>query len=196
MWYACFITALIIRQEVVANPPEARSYYVFVVRTKLPRRESKKHSSKEPFSFALFLIGLFKLFKALLLVAVGIGAIKLLHKDLASTAMHWVQVLRVDSDNRYIHGFLARIFRITPKQLKELSVGTFIYAALFATEGTGLLLRRHWAEYFTIISTGALIPLEIYELVRHFTVVKLAVLVINALIVWYLVVRVRSRSKR
>ena len=167
-----------------------------VARATLPRRTSRKQSSNEPFSFVLFLIGLFKLLKAALLIAVGIGAIKFLHKDLSSTVLHWVQVLRVDPENRYIHGALVKIFRVTPKQLKELSVGTFVYAALFLTEGTGLLLRKHWAEYFTIITTGLFIPLEIYELVRHFTVVKLVVTVINVLIVWYLVARVRSRSKR
>jgi uncharacterized membrane protein (DUF2068 family) len=110
--------------------------------------------------------------------------------------LHWVQVLRVDPDNRYIHGTLVRIFRVTPKQLRELSAGTFIYAALFLTEGTGLLLRRHWAEYFTIITTALFIPLEVYELFKHFTVTKLVVTGINLLIVWYLVARVRSRSKR
>ncbi len=167
-----------------------------MARAAAPRKAFKKQSSKEPFSFVVFLIGLFKLFKAALLIAVGIGAIKFLHKDLAGTVTHWVQVLRVDPENRYIHGILVRIFRVTPKQLKELSVGTFLYAGIFLTEGLGLLLRKHWAEYFTIISTGAFIPLELYELARHFTIVKLAVLVINVLIVWYLVVRVRSRSKR
>jgi uncharacterized membrane protein (DUF2068 family) len=167
-----------------------------VARAAAPRKAPKKQSSKEAFSFVLFLIGLFKLFKAALLIVVGIGAIKLLHKDLASTASHWVQVLRVDPDNRYIHGALVRIFRVTPKQLKELSVGTFLYAGLFLTEGMGLLLRKHWAEYFTIITTGLFIPLELYELARHFTVTKLVVTAINVLIVWYLVMRVRSRSKR
>lgn len=87
-----------------------------------------------------------------------------------------------------------RIFRVTPKQLKELSAGTFLYAGLFLTEGIGLLLRKHWAEYFVIISTGAFIPLEVYELVRHFTAVKLGVMAVNVFIVWYLVLRVRSRS--
>ena len=167
-----------------------------MARATVPRRASKKQSSKEPFSFVLFLIGLFKLVKALLLIAIGIGALRYLHKDLSNSVLHWAQVLRVDTDNRYIHGFLVKIFRVTPKQLKELSMGTFIYAGLFLTEGMGLLLRKHWAEYFTIVTTGLLIPLEIYELVRHFTVVKLVVTIINVLIVWYLVVRVRSRSKR
>jgi uncharacterized membrane protein (DUF2068 family) len=167
-----------------------------VARATLARKASKYQSAKEPFSLVVFLIGLFKLFKAALLIAVGIGAVRLLHKDLSASVLHWVQVLRVDPDNRYVHGIIVRVFRVTPKQLRELSVGTFIYAGLFLTEGMGLLLRKHWAEYFTIITTGAFIPLEIYEVARHFTITKLVVTVVNVLIVWYLVARVRSRSKR
>ena len=93
-------------------------------------------AAKQSSSFILILIGLFKLVKALLLIAVGIGSIRFLHKDLGSTVMHWIQVLRVDPDNRFIHGILVKIFRVTPKQLKELSVGTFLYAG-------GVLDRRH-----------------------------------------------------
>ena len=78
----------------------------------------------------------------------------------------------------------------------RLSAGTFFYAALLGIEGVGLLLRKHWAEYFTIFTTGALLPLEMYELAKHVTMVKIIVLVINAAIVWYLVVRVRSRRYR
>jgi uncharacterized membrane protein (DUF2068 family) len=47
-----------------------------------------------------------------------------------------------------------------------LSVGTFFYGGLFATEGIDLLLRKRWAEYFTIITTSLFIPLEIYEIVH------------------------------
>jgi uncharacterized membrane protein (DUF2068 family) len=166
-----------------------------VARATLPRKTSKQQTSKEPFSFVLFLIGLFKLLKAALLIAVGIGALRLLHKDLAATVLHWAQVLHADPENRYLHRGLVRVFRVTPQQLKALSVGTFVYAGLFLTEGIGLLLRKHWAEYFTIITTALFIPLEIYELMRHFTVAKLMVTTINVLIVWYLVARVRSRSR-
>lgn len=152
------------------------------------RSKSPPHSSS-----VLIAIGIFKLVKAILLIVAGIGAVRLLHKDVAGTVLHWTRVLRVDPDNRYVHGALTRIFRITPKQLRELSLGTFIYAGLFATEGMGLLLRKHWAEYFTLITTGAFIPLEIYELARHFTVAKVIITLINVLIVWYLAMRVRSR---
>jgi len=160
------------------------------------RKSTKKQASRQSpksSSLVLVLIGVFKIAKALLLVAIGIGAIRFLHRDLRSTVVHWIEVLRVDPDNRFVHGILVRIFRVTPKQLRELSVGTFLYAALFATEGFGLVLRKRWAEYFTIVTTGGLIPLEIYEVGRHFTVAKLAVTLVNVLIVWYLVARVRSR---
>jgi uncharacterized membrane protein (DUF2068 family) len=156
-------------------------------------RAAVKQSKKRESATGLILIGLFKLAKAVALVAVGIGALRFLHKDLAQSVAHWVDVLRVDPDNRFIHPILAKLFSVTPRQLKELSAGTFFYATLLGIEGIGLLLRKHWAEYFTIITTGALLPLEGYELAKHVTTTKVIVLVINAAIVWYLVVRVRGR---
>jgi uncharacterized membrane protein (DUF2068 family) len=138
------------------------------------------------------LIGLFKLLKGALLVAVGCGALKLLHKDVGNLATHWVQILRVDPDNRLIHGVLEKAFSVTPKQLEAISAGTFVYAALLLTEGIGLLLRKRWAEYFTVVTTGGLLPLEIYELARHFTLSKVVVLLVNAAIVVYLIRRLRS----
>ena len=160
-----------------------------------PARKRSGAGEHAKSSFILIIIGILKLLKAALLIAVGIGAIRFLHKDLAASAIHWVEVLRVDPDNRFVHGLLIKIFRVTPRQLKELSVGTFLYAGLFAIEGFGLLFRKRWAEYFTVISTGAFIPLEVFEMVRHFTAVKVVVTLINVLIVGYLVARVRSRGQ-
>ena len=146
-------------------------------------------SQKNPVT--LLLIGLFKLLKGIALLAVGIGALRFLHRDLAHSIEHWVNILRVDPDNRHVHALLSRAFRVTPHQLKALSAGTFIYAALFLTEGTGLVMHRRWAEYLTIITTGGLVPLEVYEIAKHVTPVKIAVLILNIAIVVYLVVRVR-----
>src|SRR2546421_12002754 len=133
----------------------------------------------------LILIAAFKLFKGLLLLATGIGALSLLHEDVAAQARHLVDLLRVDPDNRYIHALLHRLLAVDDRKLTELSIGTFFYAALVWTEGTGLLLRKHWAEYLTIIATGALIPLELYELFKHFSLTKIVVIVVNVAVVWY-----------
>jgi uncharacterized membrane protein (DUF2068 family) len=142
----------------------------------------------------LLLIAGFKLFKGLLLLATGIGALSLLHENVAAQARHLVDLLRVDPDNRYIHALLRRLLTVDDRKLTELSIGTFFYAAILGTEGTGLLLRKHWAEYFTIIATGAFIPLELYELIKHFTLTKIAVIAINVAVVWYLILRVRRRK--
>jgi uncharacterized membrane protein (DUF2068 family) len=163
-----------------------------VARRKPSLKPGSRRAKVVQSSSLLVIIGVTKLLKATLLIAVGIGAIRFLHRDLAASALHWTQVLGVDPDNHYVHALLLKILRVTPKQLKELSVGTFLYAGLFATEGIGLLMRKRWAEYFTIITTSLLIPLEVFELMRHFTITKLVVTIINLLIVWYLVVRVRS----
>jgi uncharacterized membrane protein (DUF2068 family) len=162
-------------------------------RTTKPAPKTPKTKSRSKGPAGLLVIGVFKLAKAILLVAVGFGAIHFLRRDLGEAVLHWTEILRIDPDNRFIHRLLAKVFAVTPKQL---SAGTFFYAAILGTEGIGLLMRKHWAEYFTVISTGIFIPLEVYELVHHFTWIKVAVLLINVAIVWYLVAQLRRERRR
>jgi uncharacterized membrane protein (DUF2068 family) len=138
-------------------------------------------------------IALFKLVKAVLLIIVGIGVLKLLHRDVARVIEHWINLLQVDPGNRYIQNILRQLWFVDDRKLKEISAGTFCYAALFLIEGTGLLLRKRWAEYFTIAVTASFLPFEIYEMVHEPSVVKAAVIIINIAIVVYLSIRVRKR---
>src|SRR5260370_7197349 len=112
----------------------------------------------------LRLIAAFKLLKAVALIAVGIGALKLLHKDTAAIVEHWVNVFRVDPHNHYINLLLEKLSILDDRRLKELSIGTFVYAGIFLAEGVGLALKKRWAEYFTIITTSSLLPFEIHAL--------------------------------
>lgn len=139
----------------------------------------------------IVLIALFRLVKAAALIVAGIGMLRLLHRDVAETVTRWIEALRLDPGNHYIHSVLSRVFRVTHAQLRALSAGSFLYAALFTTEGVGLLLRKHWAEYLTIVSTALFIPLEVWEVWQRFTWLRLAFLLINAAIVWYLIRRVQ-----
>jgi uncharacterized membrane protein (DUF2068 family) len=140
----------------------------------------------------IFLIALFKLAKSLLLIAVAVGALGLLHKDVGEVLQYWIDLLRVDPDNRFIHTLLSRVWSVNERTLKEVSAGTFCYAAVFMIEGTGLLLGKRWAKYLTIIVTSSFLPVEIYELVRHPGAMKCVVILLNAGIVAYLVIRVRE----
>jgi uncharacterized membrane protein (DUF2068 family) len=156
----------------------------------------KKRAADKSDGAGLRIIAAFKLAKALLLLAVGIGAINLMHKDLSELASKWVAELRVDPDNRLIHGLISKLGLMNDHKLEELSIGSFFYAALLMTEGVGLWLKKRWAEYFTIIATCSLIPLELYEIAKRVTVTRIAILLINAVIVWYLFVQLRKGHGR
>jgi uncharacterized membrane protein (DUF2068 family) len=142
-------------------------------------------------SRGLLLIAAFKLIKGLALLALGIGALRLLHKDVAAEIAQWIDALRVDPHNHYIQMVLEKLGMVDDKKLKALSIGTFFYSALFFTEGTGLALRKRWAEYLTIVSTASLLPLEIYEIVQRASAPKVVALLVNIAIVVYLVIEVR-----
>jgi uncharacterized membrane protein (DUF2068 family) len=52
-------------------------------------------------------------------------------------------------------------------------------------------MQKRWGEWLTVIITGSLIPVELYEIYRHPSPVKFAALAVNAAIVAYLVVHMR-----
>jgi uncharacterized membrane protein (DUF2068 family) len=144
----------------------------------------------------LRLIALFKLLKGLALLALGIGALRLLHQDVAAVVEHWINIFQVDPHSHYIQLLLAKLSIVDDRRLKELSVGTFIYSAIFLAEGVGLALGKRWAEYLTIVTTASLLPLEVYELVKHVGIGKGVALVINLAVVAYLILELRRYPKR
>ena len=143
----------------------------------------------------LFGIALFKLLKTCILVAAGVSALSLLHDpDPPSTLSRVARELRIDPDNRLVHRAIAALAALDTRRLEELGVGTFVYAAVFAVEGTGLLLRKRWAEYLTTGVTASLVPLELYELWRQPSALKVAGILLNVLIVGFLAARLRHRA--
>ncbi len=77
----------------------------------------------------------------------------------------------------------------------KLAVASLCYAAVFLVEGVGLLTKRRWAEWLTVIVTASFIPIEIYESVEHFGAGKIAALILNVAILIYLLSR-RIQARR
>jgi uncharacterized membrane protein (DUF2068 family) len=91
---------------------------------------------------------------------------------------------------------LARLDKVTDRQLGEWSGITFAIAGVFVAEGTGLLFRQQWAKYLTVCVTGSLIPVEIIESLKHFGWLKVAVLVVNVAVVTFLIVTLMREKRR
>jgi uncharacterized membrane protein (DUF2068 family) len=142
----------------------------------------------------LRLIAVFKLLKALVLVAV-VAAGLLLHHQPAQTVLQWALRLHVDPGNSYVRTLLAKLLSVNEEQVALLAGGTLLYALLFTIEGVGLWLGRTWTENLTILSTAGFLPIELYELIKQSSITKEVVLLLNVIIVLYLAVRMRQRRR-
>lgn len=143
----------------------------------------------------LLLIGLFKLTKAVLSIVLGIGALRLLHRDVSEVTLRVLDALRIDPERHIVALIMEKANLIEPHQLRDFSIATFCYAALCLTEGIGLMLEKRWAEYLTVVLTASMLPWECFELTRHFTVVRVVVLLLNILVLVYLVWLLRRKRR-
>jgi uncharacterized membrane protein (DUF2068 family) len=153
-------------------------------------RTGSKKQSRDPL---LRMIAWLKLVKCTLLIVAGSAAIWLRRGDSAWMTEHWAGRIAA----HYHVGMLADgvrwLCRLDPQAKGVLAAACFGYAALFATEGVGLWLEVRWAEYLTIVATGLLIPIELYEIAQRVTVLRCLALVANVLIVIYLIWRVWTK---
>ncbi|MGC8548269.1 MAG: DUF2127 domain-containing protein [Acidobacteriaceae bacterium] len=155
-------------------------------------RHAEEHHDKW-----LVLIGVLKVLKGLGLVLLGVGALRLLHRDLVSFLNHWiVVVLRFDPESHMVNFILTKAALVNTRELRMLSLGIFVYASLELIEGTGLVLEKVWAEYVTLVFTAAFLPWEFYELLLHFSLFKVGLVTANLLIVLYLLWLVQAQARR
>jgi len=141
----------------------------------------------------LELIALYKLLQAALLVAVGVGALKLLHKDVADVLGHVARELRMNPEGHLVGFLLDKASLLNDKRLHQISFFLFGYAALGVVEGLGLMLEKVWAEYFTSFITASFLPIEIFELMHRVTWLRVSLLVLNLAVLAYLVSHLTRR---
>ena len=145
--------------------------------------------------FVLRVIAIWKLSHAIFFIGVGFGLLKLRHHNVPAIINDYIVVpYRLDSENRWVDWTLDKAAMISP-HLTFLGWTAFFYAALFAVEGMGLYLRKHWAEYMVVIVTGSLLPVEIYELFVKLAWWKFGIVTGNLLIVCYLIHRLILDAK-
>ena len=136
---------------------------------------------------ALRAVASLELAKGLVVLLLGFGAVSLVHKDAWDVAEAVLRFLRVNPDHhRSAQVFLNLADNITDRKLWALAAGAALYSIVRFIEAYGLWGGRSWAEWFALISGALYVPFETYELVRRPTLVHLAVLVINLVIVFYM----------
>jgi len=136
-----------------------------------------------------------KMGKGILFLVLALGFYALSDNNLEWEYSYLLHAMHVDGSRKFFVDLAANIANISEKNVLLVAGVTLIYGSLSLVEGIGLILRLTWAAWLAIAESGFLIPVELWEVFRRFSVTLLAILIINVIIVAYLVVN-RNRLFR
>jgi uncharacterized membrane protein (DUF2068 family) len=146
-----------------------------------PPAEPKKRAP------TLYVIIAIKLGKGLLLLLLALGVWSLSDNNLPDEFRTMLKFLHLDPEKRFFAELAEKLSSVTEKRMVWIAGGTMFYSLFSLVEGTGLIFRVPWAGWLAIGESLFFIPIEVYELMHHFSMTVLAVLGLNIMIVWYLV---------
>jgi uncharacterized membrane protein (DUF2068 family) len=138
-------------------------------------------------------VAAFEAVKGAIVLIAGFGLARLIRSDVQQAAEDLVDRLHLDP-KKFPRIFLDLAANASDGQLWGLAALAMTYAALRFAEAYGLWFERRWGEWIAAVSGGIYVPIEIYELSRGFSAIKLAALVLNALIVAYMCYLLRRRA--
>ncbi len=139
-------------------------------------------------------IAVFKVAKGLLLLLLGAGLLKLMHAEIATLFSLVLEALHLNADSRIIHALVLKVDALQPHSVLVAGLVSLGYAGLLLLEGVGLWLERAWAAYLTVTSTSLLLPFELYEVIERVSILRVGVLVLNLVIVFYLIGQLKKHA--
>ena len=165
----------------------------------MPRSSFLTRPSGQRHNRLLLLIAIYKFLHALFFIGIGIGAHRLLHKDIADQVDLFARHLRFNPESRLVNLLLEKAYLINDPVLRRIGFFAYCYAAVTLVEGVGLYLEKAWGEFLTLAITASFLPWELFEIFRHITWIRVGLFAINILVFVYLlkivVDRARHRAK-
>jgi uncharacterized membrane protein (DUF2068 family) len=153
------------------------------------------HTHKQ--TVALRSVAMFEATKGIIVLLLGLGLLKLVHKNLDEFAEQLIRFLHASPGGRLSNLFVQAAGKTTDKGLWALAAAAMVYALVRFAEAYGLWNEREWAEWFALLSGAMYLPWEVYSLLRHPLPIKWIVLLANIAIVLYmLVLRVQANSNK
>jgi uncharacterized membrane protein (DUF2068 family) len=146
---------------------------------------------------ALRLVGAVEALKGITVLVTATGLLALVHRDLNALAARLVRHAHLNPASELPHIFLDAVAHLDEPRLLWLALGAAAYGMLRLLEAYGLFHNRAWAEWLGALSGALYVPFEIVELLREPSLLTLALLIVNILVVavmaWALLQR---RSQR
>jgi len=138
----------------------------------------------------------FEIVKGAFVLLIGLSALLLVHKDAWFIAESLLALLHISTDRHSAQLFLDFADNLTDTRLWAAARLAFVYSILRFAEGYGLWKERTWAEWLAFGSGTLLLPLEIRELLRGITFLRVAIFLVNVGIVLYMFFLLREGRRR
>jgi uncharacterized membrane protein (DUF2068 family) len=119
-----------------------------------------------------------------------------MHAEIATLFSLLIEALHLNADSRFIHTLVLKVDALQSNSVLLAGLVSLGYAGILLIEGVGLWLEFTWASYMTVVSTGLLLPFEIYEVVEQVSLLRIGVLLLNLAIVAYLIIQLRRPTLR
>lgn len=150
---------------------------------------------KPPGTTSLRVIGLFKLGQSILIASLALAAMHLIRPSVAAQVREWVDEMPFDAQQDVARRAASWLLGLPPTAAQVLVGGTLLYALLFAVEGVGLLLKKRWAEWLTVVATASFVPIELYEVAHRPGLGKAVIIAVNLAVVYFLARHLASRTR-
>jgi uncharacterized membrane protein (DUF2068 family) len=161
-----------------------------------PRAKSAAVAGTKHHNRWLVTIAFLKFAQASVFILIGLGAHRLLHKDIADEIELFARHLRFNPESKLINFILDRASLVNDPLLRRIGFAAFGYSALCIAEGLGLYLEKAWGEFLTLAITAAFLPLEVFEIFRRLSWLHVGLLIINVLVFIYLLKLVGEKARQ
>lgn len=139
-------------------------------------------------------MAVFEAAKGLLVLSASLYIFVLVHQEVQPFSGHFSRTALFDPF-RHFPSISKMLFQnMSDDRLHFLVLIASIYSIMRFIESYGLWFGRRWAEWFALLSGSVYLPIELYELAKGFTWLKIVLLTTNLVIVLYMaIVLIRGR---
>ncbi|MDP3088286.1 MAG: DUF2127 domain-containing protein [Methylotenera sp.] len=138
-------------------------------------------------------IAIYQVIKGLAAIIASIGILNMTHQNVRHFTSLLINYFHLDSDAHYFKTLFDYTDLLSNDDLHILVLMACTYAVIRFIEGYGLWRNRIWAEWLAAVSGSIYLPIEISHLLKHASIINIAVLTINVVVVVYMIHRLRCR---
>ncbi|MEI6757061.1 MAG: DUF2127 domain-containing protein [Chlorobium sp.] len=139
-------------------------------------------------------LAVFKAFKGFLVLFAGLALFSLIHQDIQLFTEQMFCHLHLNPAKHIPKLLLEATGNLTDRRIVLLALLAVLYSSIRLIEAYGLWFEKRWAEWITLVSGTVYLPIELYELAKGFSWLKIGFVLANLVIVSYMAVMLKRNG--